>query len=566
MPASCWAARATASRRLVSSAPHEPAGARPTSGTRTRRILYGGRARAALIRGVDQMAALVAPTLGPTAGTVAIDSLVSQTPEILDSGATIVRRTIQLADPFEDMGGMLVRHVLLSVFERVGDGTATTAVLTRALVHGLERYTVAGGNVRQVERGLRCALEMTLNELNALAQPISGVEALAKVAAAVVHDPAIAQVIAEILDGTGADGAVVVEGGEALETTYEYMEGMRWNEGVVSEALLGLGQTTTRLIEPRILITDCALERPEQLMPVLEACAAAGERRLFVVAPEVHEAVVGLLAVNRDGRVFDSVAAVRAPATGDVRAAILGDLAVATGARLLQAAAGGLTGFTLADLGTARQVWVTRQAFGLVGGRGTRGAVRQRAAEARAELNRAGDDRHLRSMAQQRIGKLLGLGAVIRVGAATPLAREELLLRAEAGVTAARLALREGVVPGGGATLVACAAALRALQLPGDEGVATAILIRALSEPMRRIVRNAGFGEPGGIVDQACRRGLPWTFDVVRGAWVDAWQAGLLDPVAVLRAALDSSVSAACTALTTGALVRRRQAPPPAGR
>ena len=537
-----------------------------TSGTHTRRILYGSQGRAALIRGIDKMTALVAPTLGPTAGTVAIDSLVSQTPEILDSGATIARRTIQLADPFEDMGGMLVRHLLLTVFERVGDGTATTAVLTRALVHGLERYVASGGNARHVERGLRCALEIALSELSALAQPIAGAESIANVVAAVVHAPRIAEVVGEILDATGADGALVVEGGEALDTTYEYMEGVRWNEGLVSEVFLSGGQTTARLLEPRILITDCALERPEQLLPALEACAAADERRLFVMAPEIREPVVALLAVNRERGVFESVAAVRAPATGDVRTAILGDLAVVTGARLLQAAAGGLTRVTLAELGSARQAWATRQAFGVVGGRGSRAAVRQRVAEARAELSRAADDRHLRNMAQLRIGKLLGLGAVVRVGAATPLARNELLLRAEAGVTAARLALQEGVVPGGGAALVACGAALRARQLTGDEGIASAILAGALSAPMRTIARNAGFAEPSAIVEQAGQRGLPWTFDVVRGTWVDAWQAGLVDPVAVMRTALITSVSAACAAMTTGALVRKRQSLPPAGR
>lgn len=512
------------------------------------------------------MTALVAPTLGPTARTVAIDSLVSQTPEILDSGATIVRRTIQLADPFEDMGGMLVRHLLLTVFERVGDGTATTAVLTRALVHGLERYIAGGGDVRQVERGLRCALEIALDELAVLAQPIAGAEAIANVVAAVVHGPRIAQVVGEILDATGADGAVIVEGGEALETTYEYIEGVRWDEGLVSEALLSGGETSARLIEPRILITDCALQRAEQLMPALEACAAGGERRLLVVAPEVGEPVIALLAVNRERGVFERVAAVRAPSTGDLRQAILGDLAVVTGARLLQAAAGGLTGVTLADFGSARQAWATRQAFGVVGGRGARGPIRQRVAEARAELSRVGGDRHLRSMTQQRIGKLLGLGAVVRVGAATPLAREELLWRAEAGVTAARLALQEGVVPGGGAALVACGAALRAGRLAGDEGVATTILADALSTPMRTIARNAGFGEPGAIIEQARRRGPPWTFDVVRGIWVDAWQTGLVDPLAVTRTALVTSVSMACAAMTTGALVRRRQTPPPAGR
>jgi chaperonin GroEL len=518
------------------------------SGTPTRRILYGGLARAALIRGIDQMAALVAPTLGPIAGTVAIESLISSTPEVLDHGATITRRTIQLADPFEDMGGMLVRDLLREVFERVGDGTATTAVLTRALVHGLERYFASGGDVRQVERGLRCALEIVVDELSSLARPIEGAQAIANVVAAVVHHQRIAQVVGEVLESTGSDGAVVVEGGEAVETTFEYIEGMRWNEGVVSEAFLNGGQTTARLLEPRILITDCELERAEQIVPVLEACAAAGERRLFLIAQEIREPVVALLAVNAERGVFDSVAAVRAPFLGDVRAAILSDLAVATGARLLQSAAGGMASFALADLGGARQAWATRKAFGIAGGRGSRAAIRQRVAEARADLQRLGPEPQPRKVVQERIGRLVGLGAVIRVGAATALEREELLLRTDAAVTCARLALDDGVVPGGGAALVACAGALQRRRLTGDDGVAAAVMARAL------------------IVEEARQRGPQWTFDVVKGAWVDAWQTGLVDPLVVPRTALQTSVSAACTAATTGVLIRRRQTAPPAGR
>jgi chaperonin GroEL len=535
-------------------------------GSHTRRILYGVSARTSLIRGIDRMAGLVAPTLGPIAGTVAIESLVSPTPEVLDHGATIARRTIQLADPFEDMGGMLVRDLLREVFERVGDGTATTAVLTRALSHGLERYLASGGNARQIEQGLQCALEVAVAELDRLARPIEGAAAIAHVVAAVVHQQRIAEIVGEVLATTGPDGAVVVEGGEAFETTFEYLEGARWSEGLVSEVFLSAGQTTLRLLEPRILITDCALDRPEQLLPVLEACVAAGERRLFVVAPELSEAVVGLLAVNVERGVFEAVAAVRAPLTGDDRAAVLADLAVISGARCVQAAAGGLRTFASADLGWARQAWATRQAFGIVGGRGGRGALRERVAEARAELSRLGRDPHRRKTLQQRIGRLDGLGALIRVGAATPLERDELLMRTEAAVTAARLALQSGVVPGGGSALLACATAIEARPLTDDDRVAGALLARALCAPMRTIAFNAGWREPGAIVDEARRRGPDWSFDVVRGSWLRFDQAALVDPLAVVQTALETSISAACTAATTGALVRRRQPAPPAGR
>jgi chaperonin GroEL len=533
---------------------------------RSGRMLYGDPARAALVRGIDLMAALVAPTLGPTARTVAVGSLVSKTPEVLDSGATIARRTIQLADPFEDMGGMLLRHVLLSVVERTGDGTATTAVLTHALVHALHRYVAQGGNTVEVDRGLDCALHGVLDALRVQARPIEGADAISGVAAAVVGDSHIASVIGEIFDATGPDGAVVVESGEATDTTFEYMQGVRWDGGLVSEVFLDAGQATARLLEPRILLADCVLETPEQVLPVLEACLSEGERRLFIVAQHVREPVVALLAINRQRGVLEGVAAVRAPSTGDTRAAILGDLATITGGRLLQPAGGGLADFTLADLGRARQAWATRQAFGVLGGRGSRSGIRDRVAAARAELGRAGDDQHVRKMTQQRIGRLLGLGAVIRVGAASDLAREELRLRVEAAVGSARLALEEGVVAGGGAALVACAQSLRCWRSTDEEARAATFLADALLAPMRTIVRNAGYVETGSILDEAARRGPRMTFDVLRGEWVDAWQAGLLDPLAVVRTAVDVSVSVARSAMRTEVLVRRRQAPPPPGR
>jgi chaperonin GroEL len=383
----------------------------------------------------------------------------------------------------------------------------------------------------------------------------------------VVRDQAIARLIGEILEATGPDGAVIVESGEAVETTFEYLEGVRWDSGLVSpDVFLSSGQASLRMIEPCLLITDAVLDEPERMLPVLEAAVALGAPRLFVVAPEVREPVIALLGTNVQRGVLEAAAVVQAPSTGDVRAAILGDLAIISGGRLVRTAAGGLAEFLPADLGRARQVWATRTAFGILGGRGTRGAIRQRVAEARADLQRAADDHYQRTMAQQRIGRLLGIGAVIRVGAASELAREDLRLRAEAAVSAARLALEDGVVAGGGLALVRAAAALRCRTWQADEAVAVQVLAQALEAPLRSILRNAGQRAPGRVLDEASRRGAWETYDVLRGAWVDAWQTGVLDPLSVPRTAVEVGVSAARTALTTGALVRRRQVRPPAGR
>ena len=241
------------------------------------RILYGGKA-GQLDPRIDQMAGLVAPTLGPIGGTVAIESLVSKKPEVLDSGATIARRTIQFADPFEDMGGMLIRHLLLTVFERVGDGTATTAVLTRALVHGLEQYGRSGGNVRELERGLQCGLEIALDKLTTSGpayRRCSGHRDYRRGGRA--RFLRLPEIVGEILDVTGADGAVIVEGGEALETTYEYVEGARWDEGLVSEVLLAAhpdDRPHDRAQDPDHGLR--AVDGQEQVIPVLEDVSRRG--------------------------------------------------------------------------------------------------------------------------------------------------------------------------------------------------------------------------------------------------------------------------------------------------
>ncbi|MBV9174120.1 MAG: chaperonin GroEL [Chloroflexi bacterium] len=529
------------------------------------RILYGDTARAALERGIDRMASLAIPTLGPIARTVAIESVATYQPEVLDSGGVIARRTIQLPDPFEDMGAMLMRHLLITLLERVGDGTTTAAALTNCLVPRLLAYTARGGNVVEIRRGLDAALDVAAHALETQAVPIEGIGALEDVAVAAVRDRCIGESIAQIYDATGPDGAIIVENGQASETTFEFIEGVRWNEGLVSDTLLRSPDTAVRLVEPRILITDCELESTEQLLPLLEDCVAAGERRLFIVAAQVRAPVIALLSANQHEGVLESVAAVRAPSMGNQREGILADLAVLTGGRFIRAAAGGLAGVAIRDLGRARQAWATRAAFGVLGGRGSRAAVRERVAIVQAERARAAGDLNARSMAQQRIARLLGLGAVIRVGAASDLEREEIRVRTEAAITTTRLALEEGVVAGGGAALVACAEAVRACRLSGDAGVAAEVLAGALEAPMRTIVRNAGFeAEPLVAVARRCAPGR--AFDVVRNTWVEPQAMGLVDPLAVLRAALEASVSISRTAMSTEVLVRRRQVAPPPGR
>src|SRR6266540_4445630 len=251
-----------------------------------RSIMHGQAARAALIRGVDLMAGLLRPTLGPAARTVAIARIVgSDPPEVLDSAATIARRTIQFANPYENMGAMLVRHLAWKVFERAGDGAATAAVLAQALVHEAATYIAAGGNPMLVKRGVEHGLSIATAELKRQARRIELPSEIAGLVSGIVRDPKLADMIGEIMDSVGPEGAVLIEDASGIETGYEYVEGVRWNEGYVSHFLLKDGAVRARLIDPRVFVTDYSLEKAEQLLPVLEACVGAGERSLCAHPP-----------------------------------------------------------------------------------------------------------------------------------------------------------------------------------------------------------------------------------------------------------------------------------------
>jgi chaperonin GroEL len=522
-------------------------------------VLYGEAARAALVRGMDLMAALMCPTLGPVGRTVAITRLDGRgPPEILDDATTIGRRTIQLPDPFEDMGAMIIRHLVGQVFERAGDGAATAAVLARALVYEAQRCIAAGSNPQRLKRGIECGLPLVAHHLRSQAWRIEEPAEIVRLAEGIVGEVRSAEMLGEILDSVGPDGAVLVENAEATETGYAYVDGLRWNEGIVSSYFLEAGQTIVRLLEPRIFVTDRTVERAEQLLPVLEACAGAGERNLVVIAPEVRDAAVALLLANRGSGALDAIIALKAPSLGAQRTRILEDIAVATGGRCIREEAGdSFEAATIEDLGQARQVWASRGEFGILGGQGERAAIRQRIAAARAELADSEDDRFLRDKIRERIGKLSGAGAIVRVGAPTESARDELKLRIEAALATLRLALQEGVVSGGGAALLGAAAGLDSLKLSGDEAMGATILARALAEPMRAIAANAGC-EPEAVVDEARRRGPDWMFDVVRGRWLEARKAGLVDALAVVQTVLEASASAGMMAMSIEALVRRR--------
>jgi chaperonin GroEL len=511
---------------------------------------------------MNLMTDLVSPTLGPLPRTVAIAHIMgTDPPEILDSGATIARRTLQLADPFDNMGAMLIRHLTWRMFDRVGDGSVTAAVIARALVRTGFRHLAAGANPVHVRRGMECALAHATAELRRQAHPIDGPPDIARLVRTTVRNSQLEDMLGEVVDAAGPDGAILVEDAQEIRSSVEYVDGVRWNEGFLSTFLLPNNETSScRLLNPRVLVTDRVLEHADQLVAILEACVAAGDRNLFVIAPDITDSCVGLLVLNRERGVLDGAMAVRAPSIGTQRLRILEDLGVITGGRcVIQDRGDRLEDVTAETLGTARQAWATRSAFGIVGGYGSKAATRQRIAEVRAELAATPPaDAYTTSKIQERIGKLAGTTAIIRVGAASMLEQAELKLRIEAAVRSARSALRNGAVPGGGGALLRCAAAVEALEFGGDERLGATIVARALAEPMRTIFANAGL-EIGLTLDEARQTDL--VYDVLQRRWVDPWREGLVDPLEVQVAALETSVSTAALALTSEVLVHRKDAP-----
>ena len=508
------------------------------------------------------MTALLRPTLGPVARTVAIGRLIgNEPPEVLDSGATIARRTNQLPDPFEDMGAMLIRHVAWRTYDRVGNGSATAAVLAHSLLDAGLRYLGAGGNPVAVRRGLECGLRMAVAQLDQQVRAIDGPVEIARLIRGGIGDPDLAAILGEAIDAAGTDGAILVEDAQTTHTSREYLDGVRWNEGWLSTFLLRPNETTSsRLLNPRILVTDRVLGRAEDLVPILEACVGAGERNLYIVAPEIGDSAVGLLVINRERGVLEHTMAVRAPSVGEQRERILEDLAILTGGRCISQARGDrLSDIRLDDLGTARQAWATRVAFGILGGGGSKARIRERITEVRGELRQIPSaDAFATSKVQERIGKLAGTSVTVRVGAPTVPEQTALKLQVEAAIRSARAALAHGVVPGSGAALLHVIPALEAIEADPEERVGIAILAKALAEPMRAIVRNAGY-DPEPIVHRShiCDE----VFDVVRREWVDPWAHGVVDPLEVVRTALEVSVSSAAVALTTDVLVHRTDAP-----
>jgi chaperonin GroEL len=533
-------------------------------GRRTRRVVFQPGARQGIQRGIQQIVDAVRPTLGPLPRQVAFHQLVAnKMPEMLTKGGVIARRIIALPDRDEDMGAMLARHMLWRLHENYGDGTATAAILLADIYNQGVTYITAGGNAIRLRHFLEAGQQLILNELDAQTVWLTGKQRLAALADSVCGDPPLARLLGEIFDIIGEHGQLEIRPLRSRELQRDYLEGMAWKAQLFSRDMYtDRVRLRTQLEDAAVLITDLRVDEANQLVPALEAAAQAGRRSLLVIAAHLAPAAIALLLLNsRDPERFQAVA-VRTP--GPERSdeiAALEDLAVLTGGRpFVQAAGDTLTGVTAADLGRARRVWVDRERFGVIGGRGDPRRLRTHVAALRQALALS-HDADTRRRLQERIGQLMSGVATLRVGGPTEVEIETRKRLAEETAGALRAAIRSGVLPGGGAALLACRPLLRRqmdVARDPDERAAYRILSRAVEAPARTIAQNAGY-DASEVIAGLRSNTSGMGFDVLSGQAVNMEAVGILDVAEVHKAAVIGAIATAATALTIDVLVHHKK-------
>ena len=512
--------------------------------------------------GINKLVAAIRPTLGPTPRTVAVTRLddIKKTPEVLDSGGVIARKVIEMGRRDEDIGAMLARALICTQHERMGDGSATAAVLLGAIYRGSVHYLAAGGNAMRLRHYLERALATALAALDEMTASISGKDNLALVAEAICHDPPLAKLLGEIFDIIGAYGQLDVRKDHSRILRREYVEGMFWNSGLVSRDMIK-NQTELQTVyeEPAIVIADFQINDPRHIMPMLELAVEQKIENLLLIAGELSgDAIAGLMMANGKLKNFE-VMAVRGPGMNpDDRQAAVEDLAVVTGGLpLLKVMGQNLRDIRRENFGGARRAWASPHNFGIIGGKGDPRRLRRHVGNLQAQHRRE-DDSDRRDRIRARIGKLMGGSATLWIGGLSESEIEARKASAEATADAMRSAVRDGVLPGGGLSYLNCRGRLLS-KLNGasdaDERAAYRILYDALAEPARAIYENAGY-EPGEVLGRIAHAGDQEGFDVLHGRLID--NGSLLDGAAVQKMALKNAVQTAGMALTIDVLVHHR--------
>ncbi len=524
-----------------------------------KQLVFSEDARRELKRGVDTLANAVKTTLGPKGRNVALDKKWGS-PTVTHDGVTVAKE-IELEEPFANMGAQMLKEAATKTNDVAGDGTTTATVLAQAIVNEGLKNVAAGANPMLLKRGIEKAAQAVVEEIKKMAVEVESREDIAHVAAISANDPEIGNLIAEVMEKVGKDGVITVEEsktGLAFET--EYVEGMQFDRGYISPYFVTDADRMEAVLEnPYILIHEKKISSAQDLLPILEKVLQSGNRNLLVIAEDVDGEALATLVLNKLRGVFN-VVAVKAPGFGERRKAMLQDIAILTGGTVISEELGRkLETATLNDLGRAEKVIVTKDDTTIVGGKGDPEAIKARINQIKAQIETTTSD-YDREKLQERLAKLAGGVAIIRVGAATETELKEKKHRVEDALSATRAAVEEGIVPGGGVALLAAQKALDGwLGLEGDEATGVKIVYRALEEPLRQLAANAGYD--GAVVIGEVRRRQAEAdnpnlgFDVLKEEYVDMVKAGIIDPAKVTRSALLNAASIGAMILTTEALV-----------
>ena len=523
----------------------------------SKEIKFSSDARSAMVRGVDILADTVKVTLGPKGRNVVLEKSFGS-PLITNDGVTIAKE-IELEDHFENMGAKLVSEVASKTNDIAGDGTTTATVLTQAIVREGIKNVTAGANPIGIRRGIEAAVAAAVEALKNNAIPVANKEAIAQVAAVSSRSDKVGEYISEAMEKVGKDGVITIEESRGMETELEVVEGMQFDRGYLSQYMVTDSEKMVADLEnPYILITDKKISNIQEILPLLESILQSN-RPLLIIADDVDGEALPTLVLNKIRGTFN-VVAVKAPGFGDRRKAMLEDIAILTGGTVITEDLGlELKDATIEALGQAARVTVDKDSTVIVEGAGNPEAISHRVAVIKSQIETTTSEFD-REKLQERLAKLSGGVAVIKVGAATETELKEMKLRIEDALNATRAAVEEGIVAGGGTALVNVIPAVADLELTGDEATGRNIVLRALEEPVRQIAHNAGF-EGSIVIDRLKNAEVGTGFNAATGEWVNMIEEGIIDPVKVSRSALQNAASVASLILTTEAVVANKPEP-----
>ncbi len=523
----------------------------------SKEIKFSSDARSAMVRGVDILADTVKVTLGPKGRNVVLEKSFGS-PLITNDGVTIAKE-IELEDHFENMGAKLVSEVASKTNDIAGDGTTTATVLTQAIVREGIKNVTAGANPIGIRRGIEAAVAAAVEALKNNAIPVVNKEAIAQVAAVSSRSEKVGEYISEAMEKVGKDGVITIEESRGMETELEVVEGMQFDRGYLSQYMVTDSEKMVADLEnPYILITDKKISNIQEILPLLESILQSN-RPLLIIADDVDGEALPTLVLNKIRGTFN-VVAVKAPGFGDRRKAMLEDIAILTGGTVITEDLGlELKDATIEALGQAARVTVDKDSTVIVEGAGNPEAISHRVAVIKSQIETTTSEFD-REKLQERLAKLSGGVAVIKVGAATETELKEMKLRIEDALNATRAAVEEGIVAGGGTALVNVIPAVADLELTGDEATGRNIVLRALEEPVRQIAHNAGF-EGSIVIDRLKNAEVGTGFNAATGEWVNMIEEGIIDPVKVSRSALQNAASVASLILTTEAVVANKPEP-----